>query len=355
MKCREVFMTLRVKTIFRKYGTAALVLMAAGVQLGPSYLFGQDELLLSRIPDGDFAVFSFSPGDIIESEFLNYCIESDSAAQAIREHGLAAFEGISGVRIDGINNVMVFVSDFHSAIPTIGALASGDFSGLNYDIILRALSVPSNIEHLIKVNGYNVHVYSIQGGNDEEENEIDIDVEPHLYFDDEEILIAGSREFIEQLLWLKDGRGSNLHDNNEFVDQFEHIRDNESFWFVIPTTKIMDDVMEKVLTETEGLFSGERLDITGVVGGFTFSDTFDMVLQLHNKNKDQIEHLYNLVNGLRSLAILGVMGVPEMKELTSYINSIELTKESGFLQLRLELTIKQIEELIVNLEEAGID
>ncbi len=344
-------MTLRVKKLFRKYITTALVLMVAGIQFGASDLFGQDESLLGRIPDGDFAVFSFSPGDIIESEFLNYFIEGDSAAQAIREHGLTAFEGISGIRMDDINKVMVFVSDFHSSIPTIGALASGDFSGLNYDIILRTLNVHSNSEHLIKVNDYDVRVYSIQGENDEEQNEKDIDIEPHLYFDDKEILIAGSREFMEQLLRLKDGRDSNLRDNDEFMDQFNNVRDNESFWFVIPTTKIMDDVMAKVHEQTSEQFGGQRFDITSLVGGLTLSDTFDMVLKLHNGNEEQLEHLYNLANGLRSLAILGAMGVPATKDLTSYINSIELTKENEFLQLRLELTIKQVEELIAKGKE----
>ena len=179
--------------------TIAMLLIPGGL-FNSGELNAQDRSLLDRIPEEAIAVVSLTPNSIVESAMLSYLIEGDSTLEEMHEHAINAFEGLSGVKMDELNSITVFAAEVGSENGNIGAIASGNFSGLNFNILISTHTVP---EQVIEIHGYEVHKLSAPDRNknhdhnsdkthdgamdsDEEGSE---DKVVYVFFDDEEVAV----------------------------------------------------------------------------------------------------------------------------------------------------------------------
>ncbi len=329
------------------------ILLFLGVLLNSGELNAQDRSLLDRIPEEAFAVASLNPNSIVESAMLNYLIEGDSTLEEMYEHAINAFEGLSGVKMNELNSITFFVagvgSENRNIDWNIGTIASGNFSGLNYNILMSTHTVPKQV---VEINGYEVHALSAPDRNknhDDDSDEThgsamdsdDEDKVVYMFFDDEEVLAANSRELMEQLLRLKRGNGSSFRNNSKFTDRFNTTRNNASFSVIVPDGKVVDEFINEHRDDDTNIASPLFVN-TSLIGSADISENIDLNLQVHNSDGEKLDHMFNFANGMKSLALLGTMQEPELKDLIALVG---LNRRSGYIELDAQLTLEDIKRL----------
>ncbi len=339
----------KLNIVFRMLVVYTAILLVPGGLLNSDELNAQDRSLLDRIPVEAFAVASLNPNSIVESAMLSYLIEGDSTLVEMREHAINAFEGLSGVKVDELKSITVFVAEAESKNGNIGAIASGNFSGLNYNILKSIHTIP---EQVIDINGYEVHALSAPHRNknhDDDSDEthgsaMDSDEEDkvvYVFFDDEEVLAANSRDLIEQLLRLKRGNGSSLRNNSKFTDRFNATQNTTSFWVIVPDGNVVDEFINEHRND-DAYIASQLFANMSLMGSADISENVELNMQVHNSDGEKLDHIFNFANGMKSLALLGTMKEPELKNL---ITQVGLNKRSDYIELDAQLTLEDIKML----------
>ncbi len=289
-----------------------------------------DMELLKRIPDGDFMVFSAKPKSIMNSQFVETVIDMDVGMEDFM-HRITRFEREFGVnpRTD-IDRFTAFSDDFRGIEENYGLFVQGDFREFDAESVIWEMHAEDT---LITIAAFEVHKLTHRKRYE--------DRVQFMYYDDKEIIVAADYDFMEKILELKKGTGSDMSANADFIRKLDRLKNKNDYWFVIPTNQLIEDVLEKV-RERDPRFSGEILRIEAFLGGFSIGNELKSNFQAYNSNEEQLDLLYNLAYSARGLGALALVEFPEIREI---LNRIEINKSTGYLEIMSTLTKNDLEML----------
>jgi len=290
-------------------------------------LFGCDETglaggnasILTRVPEGNFFIATFKPREILHSEFVDsvdvvaYLLGSENEWKTLVEEK-------TGINPEDVDRITVMTSDLDEKDNGIGVIVQGDRLNFDYTSIREAFG---GSDSLFQINGYDVRGLKKQDGEN-----------AFLFFDNREIIAAGNRELMEQLLTLKRGKGKSLSDDIAFITKYDNLKYKSSGWYHFPTRKIVDDVLGKVYKKKPD-YQGEVLEIQAVLGGASFSRDLKVSMQAYNTNEEQLTLLYDFVNGMRALGVLSLMNYPKLQEL---VRAFQMNKENGYIECEMVIS-----------------
>ncbi|MFC1564232.1 hypothetical protein ACFL6G_04805 [candidate division KSB1 bacterium] len=290
----------------------------------------QSEQILKRIPDGDFMVFSAKPKDILNSTFVKTAIEMDIGMDEFLRD-IADFEEKMGVNPkEDVERFTVFSDDFKGIEENFGIIAQGNFRDFDLENMIWEMRAEDS---LVTIASYEVHMLTDYRRRDEKTG--------YLYYDENEMIIGANRDFMAKILELKKGTGPNLSNNRDFTAKLNRLKNKNSYWFVVPTNQLIEDVLEKV-KERNPQFSGDVLEIEAFLGGFTVGDELKSNFLAYNSREEQLQLLYDLANSAQGLGILTMVEFPELRDI---LRRVDINKSSDYLEIKGTLTLDDLEML----------
>lgn len=322
-----------VLTAILSFTIAAVSIIAA---CDSANLSREELSMLQRIPSDSEFIFSMRIDEIIESEFFALFSKHIPGSEPF-EKWTKKIEDEFGVDPKKVRRFTALSGSIGNAENEMCSFIQGDFSGFKYDKILEE---SGGEESIVKIEGYDVHKITKIGKNSREDDS-GRNNEAYFYYDKNELIVSPSRSVMEKMLKLKNGEGSDITANKEIIKKLGKLKYRNTAWYHVPADKVMEDVFNKVMDRNPE-FNRPDLKFNSVVGGMNINSKIEVNMHAYNDNKEQLEVIEDLYNGLKGMAILSTMNFPKLKEI---ISNAELTRENGYLDFDAFISVEDIEAL----------
>ncbi len=287
--------------------------------------------ILKRIPDSKMVVVSFTPKDILNSEFVTKMLDLEDIVDRYEDKNDEFLEKTGVDLRQDVDRVTLFAGDFVDRIENAGIILQGDFKSAKIDSLVN--HDDTEFEN-IKIGNYDILKSLRHRTNRGDEN-------VYLYHSNREVLITSTESGMETLLNLKDGIGRSLADNKEFLEKLKKLDNVTDQWLWVPTEQLIDDVFEKV-RERNPRFAGTRFEIQDIIGGVTLNGDFKINYHAYNPVPEQLDLIHDLINGVRGMAMLATLDFPELRDI---VKKVKYNIKDGYLDISAEITFEDIETI----------